>query len=201
MTIQFESKKEDMAKYLLYVNDRAKVNRFIYLLRYVLIAIVVYQSISPLVDYLQTHQLKTLIELIINAIIIYVLAVFRKFSVYLSMKSAVDKTRLGHLEYSVTPEGMVSVSRFGRSLLLWSGIESVVEAKEFFAFHFSAAHAFFIPKHAFSSAEQGAEFLRLVEQYRREATGEPIPQTTKGAWWTQGESVLETPQTNQAGRN
>ncbi len=96
-----------------------------------------------------------------------------------------------HYLYTITPDGLHSKSKFSESLLYWSGFQKVIETDTFLFFHLSAAQGFMIPKRAFISPEQGAEFMRLVEHYREQSTGTPVPKITKGAWWTQGSAVTE----------
>jgi hypothetical protein len=109
-----------------------------------------------------------------------------------SIKEGGFVTLIGNNTYSVEARGLRHINRFSDSLLFWESIEKVVETESSFAFHLSSVAAFLIPKRAFSSPEQGVEFMRLVEQYRQQSTGEPIPETTRGAWWTQGSSVTES---------
>lgn len=199
MTVRFEGTREDIVRYFLYLNDRIAINRFFVIASYFVIALVGFIAFSKLLSLFQFFHPAGLVSLLVDLGVIYGLFNFRKLNAHLAMKAGAGKTLTGHMEYSVTPEGMVALSRYSRSLLFWNGIESIVETRDLFAFHYSAAQAFFIPKRAFASAAQGAEFLRLIEQYRQQATGEPIPQTTKGAWWTQGEAVVEEPLSNRRG--
>jgi hypothetical protein len=121
---------------------------------------------------------------------------FRQFTFRRNVRNAVRSgaaaTIVGPHQFTPKLDGLHHRSKFAISTLLWSGIEKIEEFDKYFAFHFSSAQAFFIPKRAFSSPEQGAEFMRLVEQYRQQSTGTPIPQATRGTWWTQGSSVTES---------
>ncbi|MGC4046179.1 MAG: YcxB family protein [Armatimonas sp.] len=108
---------------------------------------------------------------------------------------------LGKHTMTLTPEGIEGTHAKGRYCTYWSGISTVHETKNHIYLQISPVHFVLVPKRAFASPTHGAEFLRAIEQYRQQATGEPIPQTTKGAWWTQGQSMVEDPQSNRLGRN
>ncbi len=108
------------------------------------------------------------------------------------VKSGAAATLVGPQEFSLTPQGIKHRSNFFDGTYSWSGIKEILETDQHIAFHFSTMQAFLIPKKAFTSPEQYIEFMRLIEQYRNQTTGTPVPVATRGAWWTQGSSVTES---------
>jgi hypothetical protein len=120
--------------------------------------------------------------------------------VELQIKAGTYKSILGSNRVTVSPDGLTNQSEMDRCTFFWNSIEEVRESEAHIYFQFSPVMFFLIPKRAFGSPQQGAEFLRLVEKYRTEATGTPIPETTKGAWWTQS-GVTEAENVQKAGRS
>jgi hypothetical protein len=114
-----------------------------------------------------------------------------------AIKRGVYIFNLGRITVSISPEGVSHQGHYGSTVFFWSCISVVHETERHFYLQASPVHFVLVPKRAFTDATHGAEFLRHIEQYRQQATGEPIPQTTRGAWWTQGSAVTEEPQENR----
>ena len=102
------------------------------------------------------------------------------------------KGLVGACEVTLLPKGIRSVGPMGESLYYWSAVEQLTETETHVYIRFSSAINIVVPKRAFVSAQQGAQFLKMAEEYRTAATGQPIPTTQKGTWWTQGTQVVET---------
>lgn len=102
------------------------------------------------------------------------------------------KGLVGASEVTLLPNGVRSVGPMGESLYYWSAVEQLTETETHVYVRFSSAINIVIPKRAFSNARQGAQFLKMAEEYRQAATGKPIPTTQRGTWWTQGTQVVET---------
>jgi hypothetical protein len=195
MTISFESTEEDAAKALSYINLQSpnfvKNARGLRWSGYLLLFISI---VMLLINFFGFSFLTTVMGLFY--ILIGWSFINQKKLIHNKCKALVKSgaaaTLIGPQEFSLTPQGIKHQSNFFEGTYFWSNIKEVIVTEEHIAFHFSTMQAFLIPKRAFSSPEQGAEFMRLIEHYRHQSTGVPIPQITRGAWWTQGQSVTET---------
>ena len=203
MTVEFESTEEDAVDAVSYLNHNLpqfrNQMRTLRLFSIFMLVFGLFLGLSLLVTFNLVNFICAVFLLGYSAVLWQTQKQRMRGLFQKSVKSGAAATLIGPHSYTVTPEGLASTSQFGRSVLYWSGIEKVVELEKSIAFHFSAAQAILIPKRVFASQAHGAEFLRLVEQYRQQATGQPIPQTTRGAWWTQGQSVVENSQSNRLG--
>ena len=197
MTVEFENTKADVIKYFEYLGPKS-APKLLYFFVYIGAIISFFTGLVALLIFIRSLDFGSFLSAIFSLTIAFFGFRITQFNARVASNSGSGRTLTGHLKYSATDNGLVAVSEFSNSTIFWSGIEKVIETKEFFAFHFSSAQAFFIPKRAFTSPQQGIEFLRLVEKYRTEATGTPIPETTKGAWWTQS-GVMEAETVQKAG--
>jgi hypothetical protein len=195
MTVSFEGTEEDAIEAVSYLNYNLpqfrSQKRALRFLAAILLVLAALMALLLLVKFSVFNLIMCVYCLAVGIAIPYsqkrgMRSLFRKM-----VKSGAAATLLGPQSYTPTPEGLATTSRFGRAVLYWSGIDKVVELETAVALHFSSAQAILIPKRAFASPAHGAEFLQLIEQYRQQTTGEPIPQTTKGSWWTQGNSVTD----------
>lgn len=98
----------------------------------------------------------------------------------------------GDYELTLLPSGVNVRGPIAESLYYWSAVEQIIEIETHLFIQFSSAVRLTIPKKAFTTPQQGAQFLRMAEEYRQAATGKPIPTTQRGSWWTQGTQVVET---------
>jgi hypothetical protein len=74
---------------------------------------------------------------------------------------------LGPAEYHFSEQGVETITRFGRSEILWTGFERIRETKEFFLFYILSRRAYLLPKRCFSSNAEISEFKELLsETYR-----------------------------------
>ncbi len=195
MTISFENTEEDAGNMLSYMN--LKSPKFVNNARGLKWA-------GFLLLFLSTIMI--LLSFFNFSILVLVMALFYVLIGYLFInqkkiiqnnckalvKSGAAATLVGPQEFSLTPQGIKHRSNFFDGTYSWSGIKEILETDQHIAFHFSTMQAFLIPKKAFISPEQYIDFMRLIEQYRNQTTGNPVLVATRGAWWTQGSSVTES---------
>ncbi|MGC4046181.1 MAG: YcxB family protein [Armatimonas sp.] len=205
MTVAFDNTEEDATEAVLYMNQHIpavqRSQKMLRIIGYVLLAVALAYIPALFLRFSDTALFTFLYLLGMGLFFVRFQPKAVRAHIKKMVHSGATKSLIGHQEYRPEPNGLWHRGPLSEGILFWEGIEKVVESEKYFALHFSSSQAFLIPKRAFSSPQHSASFLALIEQYRQQATGQPIPQTTRGAWWTQGQSVVENSQSNQIGRS
>jgi hypothetical protein len=113
--------------------------------------------------------LRTLFPLGYALFLLFVFPIYYRWSVERTTRKLYaegqNKGALGNHLVSLDSEGVLEISDVGESRTAWSGIEKVEENEAYIFLYTGSLQAHVIPKQAFLSGSEAAEFLQLARSY------------------------------------
>ena len=77
----------------------------------------------------------------------------------------------GRVQLTLLPEGLLSRSRSGESLLRWSATEKLVMDEQHLLLYYAPLLAVIVPRRAFASAADEQQFIEAVKRYQSAGVG------------------------------